>query len=1025
MAQASASPALGAFDPLSDLSAAITVIDTGGVIRFTTPATAAYYGYRVEDIVGRNALSFVAPESRDVMRARWLALRDDPDRLSDTFTLVMQTAQGRRVPIRASVWRLPDRDEYLVLHHVIERVSDRLATLYSIQAAVATMLDVESLIDTVLREVHRLIPCAGATLYVLERDGSLLVRRWLDDHLEHYRLAPGERPSEFVTSKSMRETGQPVLVHDTETDPRWVKLPGVRPIRSWLGAPLIHAGQFMGELNLDSPDPYQFTDEDAELVRALATQVAAALHSARQFQDEQRRAERLRVLSEVSQAISQLDLRSVLELVYQNISRLMDTSTFFIGLLDAEANVVHLGGSYDFGVPRPDEFQPANVGITGLVLRTRCPLIIHDTAVEPVPPQVIVQDQMPRSILMMPLIAQDEAVGVISVQSYEPHSYSQDDIDMLETIAGAVAIAVRNARLHDQTVERLRALESLHRMSLELTSLQDLRAIAQLVMRVAAELFAPDEVRLYPGQEFEEAGGSWQSSPEAANPVALSGEIPSLVTQTSDSGEPVFVVDIAQEDDQLQKAFAALWAGRAGALVPVSRGGTTFVTLGLFWRQPHLFRSDMCRLLDLFCLQAATAFENAYYTLKLRRNLEEVSALHELAHRVSELQSLQEVLDVAVHTVRDVYRCYSASIALFDEGSGELITMAGANLSPEMIRAARFKYGEYVGGEVVATGRAIYVPDTYADPHFRIIDPNIRSLMVIPLIVRGRTIGSLGIDSTVPNAFTPDHERVLTIAAGQIAAAIEMLRLLEETRQRANELAEANSRLRAQDALRKELVYQVSHDLRSPLQIVYGYAGMLYEGDVGPVTDAQREVLDHIIRRSKAIERMTQDIMAAEPINRAALELGPVNLSELCAQAVASARVVYRGQQKLNFALDLRCDDLTVEADYNRLTRALDNLISNAVKFSPDGGTITVRLTTDEATRCALISVSDEGIGIAREHLPYLFERFYRAHRGRFDGSGLGLYNVQQIIQAHNGQVWVESEEGRGSTFIFSLPLPR
>jgi signal transduction histidine kinase len=80
-------------------------------------------------------------------------------------------------------------------------------------------------------------------------------------------------------------------------------------------------------------------------------------------------------------------------------------------------------------------------------------------------------------------------------------------------------------------------------------------------------------------------------------------------------------------------------------------------------------------------------------------------------------------------------------------------------------------------------------------------------------------------------------------------------------------------------------------------------------------------------------------------------------------------------------------------------------------------------VTRDAARNCAVVSVSDEGIGIPADQIPFLFERFFRAHRGRFDGSGLGLYNVQQIVHAHNGQVWAESEESRGSTFTFTLPL--
>ena len=680
-------------EPARSLSEALAVVDARGIIRFATPTVSAYYGYPLETIIGGRALDFIAPESRGFVRERWNALLAHPERMSDTFSLSMQTFEGRRIPIRATIWRLPDRDEFLLMHHVIERVRDRLDTLYAIQAAVSSMLDVEKLMETVLHEVRRLIPCSSCAIFFLERDRIVQVRRWHNEAIERSRSPIREVPPELETSRFLRETGQPLIINDTLTDPRWRVLPSRRPIRSWLGAPLVHHGQFLGELNLDSPEPDQFSQEDAELVGALAIQIAAALHNARQYQDEQRHAERLRVLNEISLAISQLDLTSVLEMVYQNVAGLMDASTFFIGLLDAETQVVHIVGSYDFGQHRPDEFQGADEGITGLVLRTRRPLILHDTESEPLPPEIIIQDEMPRSVLMMPLLVKDEIVGVITVQSYEPHSYTQDDIDLLETIAGTIAVAVRNAQLYDQTAER------------------------------------------------------------------------------------------------------------------------------------------------------------------------------------------------------------------------------------------------------------------------------------------------------------------------------------------ADELARANALLQTQDALRKELVYQVSHDLRSPLQIVYGYAGMMHDGDIGPVTTYQQEVLEQIIRRSKAIERMTQDIMAAKPISRETLELGTVDVSELCAQAVASAQVVHRSRPLLIFRAEIAEEPLLIEGDYNRLTRTLDNLIGNAVKFSPQGGTIVVRVTRDAARNCAIVAVSDEGIGIPADQMPFLFERFFRAHRGRFDGSGLGLYNVQQIVHAHNGQVWAESEEGQGSTFTFTLPL--
>ena len=143
--------------------------------------------------------------------------------MTDTFSLSMQTAEGRRIPIRTSVWRLPGRDEFLLLHHVIERVRDRLDTLYAIQAAVSSMLDVEKLMETVLNEVRRLIPCSSCAIFFLERDKTVQVRRWRNEAIERRRSLIRERPPHLRRAVSPRD--QPAIINDTLTDPRWRVLP--------------------------------------------------------------------------------------------------------------------------------------------------------------------------------------------------------------------------------------------------------------------------------------------------------------------------------------------------------------------------------------------------------------------------------------------------------------------------------------------------------------------------------------------------------------------------------------------------------------------------------------------------------------------------------------------------------------------------------------------------------------------------------------------------------------------------------
>ena len=1004
----------------------LTVIDAQGVIRFITPAAAHFYGYEQSQMMGHLVLRFIRPDQRARVALRWRAVVADPDWTSESWQVTLVKANRQQVAINAAMWRLPGTDTFLLVHQVTEGFRDRLDTLYTIQNAVARSLDLEDILDTVLREVHRLIPCGTSTIFIFDPDSTVRVRRWQEERIEHYRSPIHEHLPEFETSRRLRETNAPLVINDTETSPLWVSLPNHRPIRSWLGAPLSHSGVFLGELDLDSPDPNQFTEEDAELVHALAIQVAAALHKARQLQEEQRRAARFRALNDVNQAISQLDLRSVLEVVYQKISRLMDTSTFFIALHDAEAHQVQIVGSYDHGVPRADEVQADDVGITGLVLRTRKSLIVHDSQIDNVPPEMIVQDEMPCSLMMMPLMTLDAIVGAITVQSYIPYAYTQDDIDMLETIAGAVATAVRNAQLYDQTAYRLHALETLHSLSLDLASVQDPEQIAQRVAGAALALFGPRVIVLCMCDGLPWTRQSWLGGIDAQSGQPQIDLLPGPISnamfdRVRSTDEAVVFPDLNQEPD-LQADLGMPWVVRAAAVTPVRRGDTRFAVLGMLYDEPQVFRSDMRRILDLMSLQAAAAFENARNTITLHNRLTEARALQELARRVSEMQSLDEILNTVVDTIRNVYKCKSASIALLDETLDEVITLVGAGLMPEHVAGARFNLGEYVAGQVVSENRVIYVPDTTTDPKFRVVDPEIRSIMVVPLTVQGRAIGSLGIDSTGVDAFTKDHERVLTIAGGQIAAAIETVRLLQETRQRAEELTGANLQLQAQDSLRKELIYQVTHDLRSPLQIIYGYTDMMHNAELGPVTEMQKDVLALILKRSKTIERMTKDIMGTKPISRDTLEFETVDITQLCQQAMTDVQLVFRDERFI-FETALIPVSLKVCADYHRLSRVLDNLINNAIKFSPEGGTITLRTAHDVMGGRALISITDQGIGIASEKINYVFERFYRADRKRFDGSGLGLYIVQQIVHAHDGEVRVESEESKGSTFTVALPL--
>ncbi len=1006
---------------------AIMILNRHGVVRFATPAIVEIYGYSPADITGRSILRLLTAESAAQISAEWQHFLAS-DHTSHEFTATVRTRSGQHVTVHAGVWRLPQRNEFLLVYHLHERVRDRLQALYTITSTLPHTMGFEEMADTVLQALPRLIPCKVCTLYMVQPHGQIEAQRWNNGKIERWLSPPKNNQPEYPLNRLMRETGHALLIPDVTKDERWVPRSGARPIRSWIGVPLVHRGLYLGKLTLDSPQAGAFDAADMELAQALASQLAVALYHAHQLRAEQQRAKMLQVLSHLSQAISRLSLDEVLELAYKHISALMDVSGFFIGLYDRQTETVHLAQLYDEGQRHPDETRSANEGLVGLVLRSGESLIIHDTEKDPRIKHAVQIGKWPRSVLIVPLITHAEVVGVLSVQSYTPNVYSPDAIALLEAIAGAVATAIHNARLHNQTVAQLHALETLHQLSLDLAGTQDPQTIARLVIGAALELLAADEVHLclLPHTTWEAL--EWHvvraedQEPRYTSRVALPPN--PLTVRVQQAGHPLWWPEVT-EDDPDYKHLAADRPVRAAALYPIRHNERTMAVLTLLYTKPQLFPPNERRVIEMLSLQAASALTNAATTRTLTQRLHEVSALHELAQRTSAMDSRDEILQIAVETVREVLGCRSASVVLLEDDGKTITLHAAAGLEEKLLRTVKFQFGEYVAGEVVANGKAIYVPDTYAAPSFRHIDSDIRSLLSVPLTVHKRTIGALSIDSDEVDAFTPEHERVLAIAGGQIAATIETLRLLEEARQRADELATVNAQLEAQDELRRELLFQVSHDLRSPLQIIHGYTEIMREEMLGPLNGEQKNVLGLILKRSRSIEQLAKDIIAARPIDHDMLNMQALDLNALCQQAFQDAQLLYQ-EAPVSFASELHPEPLIVEADYYRLSRIFDNLISNAVKFSPEGGTITLRTQIDESGRWARVSISDQGIGIPANKLPYIFERFYRGDRQfrkRFQGAGLGLYITQQIIEAHRGKIWAESQENVGSTFTFALPL--
>jgi len=484
--------------------------------------------------------------------------------------------------------------------------------------------------------------------------------------------------------------------------------------------------------------------------------------------------------------------------------------------------------------------------------------------------------------------------------------------------------------------------------------------------------------------------------------------------------EPIVIND-ASSHPFYQSEEAQTWGIYAIAGFPLRHGDQVIGAFTATYLQPHVFTEDELLLLRLLAEQAAIAVRNAGLFAGSQRRLRDMSALVDMAKQVTGNLKLNDVLQTTVVILQGLLNSRASTITMLSDDGVQLVVAAAVGVDPAF-RGARMKLGEGISGEVVRKGELIYIPDAHTDPDFLFFDDVIRSLLVVPLVVRDDIIGTMTVDSASPNAFSDSDIQLMTIAAAQVSVAISNARFIEELESRAAELAVAYDELKESDRLKDELVQNVSHELRTPLTFVKGYVDLVLEGDMGDLNKRQKDALQIVADKTTDITRLIEDIVTLQRINAGNLQLEVVSLTELIRTAVAGHSMVAQ-KKGLRVVHVLSQESIMLPVDKARLNQVLDNIIGNAMKFSPDGGIITVAMAeTDHEVK---IIISDEGIGVPKEQQERIFERFYQVDgsvRRRFGGTGVGLAIVKRIIDAHHGRIWVESEPGKGSAFHIVLP---
>jgi GAF domain-containing protein len=738
-------------------------------------------------------------------------------------------------------------------------------------------LDRERVLQIILEQLIRVVAYDSASIMLLAGDLLRIVaHRGLPPEIEQEIPTIAGRSASNLSA--ILAAKSPLIIADTQHDPLWQPLSKAAGnyIRCWLGVPLIIKNEVIGILNLDKLQPGFYTSGHAQLATAFANQAALAIEQSRLYQAFAQESQRLALLNQLGRDLTtRLDPEQVYQAIYQATVQLMPSDAFIIALLSDTKQEIEQAYLIDKGVRWPVFSFSPDQGLSAVVIRTGKPLRIDNVEqFDQYQPVRFGSEEHVRSLLMVPMLLNDRVIGTLSAQSYNDHSYSDIEEQMLSMLAYQAAIAIENARLYTATRDQLRDQTLLYECGQALAVVHDMTSALKIVAEKIVERFEATSMTYYSFDSLtntsrvdfeywserslppERRSVLGQQSSDLANfPItmrALQTRLPQSMYRTDPTLSPDERVSI--------EAFV----GKSVMTVPMVLHDRP---VGFFeiWNSQTDYRyteSDKRVLLSL-AAQAAVSLENTQLYAATKRQSLELTTLLDAAKAVSSGQNLEEIMQLIARRIAETTNAVGCTISKWERETDTLITwVAWRQRQIQYLDHAGNKYplNQYPATrDVLETGQTklITVTDTSADAAEVTLmkATQITSLLLLPLQISNQVVGLVEVlEDSLDRKFATDEIELIHGMTNQAAIAIANAQLFSE-------LSREKSRI--------ELLYDLSQNLANSLdpydvgmraltklcQAFGAFQGAVYTVDAASGTINLIALSNASLERTRALDR--------------------------------------------------------------------------------------------------------------------------------------------------------------------------